>query len=960
MPAPPDTPDRGARGVTVITATAGLAWERRRQFDQTQLAAAQKAGKGAWESADILPYAAWLQRTWRALSVALMPPPMLLNELQVRAIWESIIRDDIKKNDSATGALWNTHTTAKVAVDAWRTLGMWNIELDQCNPSHHHDHRRFVRWAGAYQRRCDQRNWADPYRLANGIIHLLGEARAAGSLPAQLSAQLSGQLEFAGFDLLLPQQHSLIAALKKVALKKERGIPVTVATAEQSINQTTALHVYPDEASQWLAAARWAREKLQNGPPDSSPRLAIVAPDIGEHGHAIEYALQQILCPQQLVQPALSAALPYHIALGKKLSRYPVAQAALLALSPMAANDLPRDAISGLILSPFIHGADAEAAARSKLELRCRRLPYQIPLARFLEEWSYWDARQGNHDNDHPDSPSPLCPLLRKMLTAAQESLAQDSQVKPISHWVRRFNEWLDLLGWPGERGLDSDEFQAMRAFRQQLQSLTRLDLTTPPISAATALVWLRRRMDEQPFQVEARDGPVQVLGVVGVAAQQFDGIWFGGLTETNWPPPQRPNPFIAVQVQRRAGVIAASTDHNREYAAAQQAGLIAAASEVVLAWHKQQEDIATERSSLLAEFVPFETAPAVSKDDAPDHLIHRHKPELETFIDTQGTAFQGAGAEKGAATRSAPGGIAVIENQAKCPFRAFAIHRLGARQPEPKEQGLGLAERGSLIHRALHLLWQRLESSEKLHGLRDDQLHEIIHEAATAASGRFQVASGCGDRFHETQTRWICETLQEWLDVEKRRGGAFVVAALEERATLNLKGLELTFKIDRIDRLAGDVLALFDYKTGGAAFSLQDWAGARPSSPQLPLYALAQNKPVDAIGYARVKRGKCQFVGITRQGEGAEFDQTEPSPNKMEPLAESRSLENFATFDDLLAHWNLVMPSLAQEFLDGEARVDPLNKSVCTHCDLHGFCRIAELPDDDDDLAPENTPRNT
>ncbi|MFZ1007202.1 MAG: hypothetical protein WAN65_10220, partial [Candidatus Sulfotelmatobacter sp.] len=45
-----------------------------------------------------------------------------------------------------------------------------------------------------------------------------------------------------------------------------------------------------------------------------------------------------------------------------------------------------------------------------------------------------------------------------------------------------------------------------------------------------------------------------------------------------------------------------------------------------------------------------------------------------------------------------------------------------------------------------------------------------------------------------------------------------------------------------------------------------------------------------------------------------------------------------------LLAHWRTAVTALADEFVRGEARVDPQHgANTCRYCHLHALCRIHE-----------------
>jgi len=802
--------------------------------------------------------------------------------------------------------LWNTHATALLAVDAWKLAHAWGIDADACADSPHEDHRRWAGWARRYRKRCRERNWTDAHCIAAELIAMLRGGHAPG---------MPGKIVFAGFDRLQPQQQSVFDALHAAGVAVELGAGIEAGGAARP-----HIRVCENQASEWLQAAQWAHEKLTAAP---QSRIAIVAPNLGRAARAIEYACKQILCPREMLAPGLRAARPYHIALGENLSEYPVASAALAALAPFAGAPLSGDAVSRLLRSPFLRGAHSEAAARGKQERRCRRrLPYQVGFARLLQE-----LRPEGRRADQPH-----CPILFEALTAAAPLLEGIDAKKPAAHWARVFADWLKHLGWPGELALDSDEYQAAQAFRRELRNLALLELTAAPMHAADALAWLQLRLAEQPFQVEAHDAPVQVLDVREAAGQRFDALWFGGLVEEDWPPPQRPSPFIAARLQKNAGIPEASVEGGREHAALLQQRLLASAGEAVLSWPRMEEDIANEPSALLDELSDGAAARAAPRAEfaTPANFLHARKPEWEIFTDARAPAFAPGTA----------GGVSVIENQAKCPFRAFAAQRLGARASEENEQGLAAGERGKFMHDALRFLWEAIETSEKLHAPADAGLREMIDEAVEHAGREYRFSSGCGARFLQTQAQWAGRTLFEWLQNEKRRAAHFRARHLEHAVELTLSGLSFKMKIDRIDQLEDGRLVLIDYKTGqpdGAG----GWAGARPQSPQLPLYALTQDAPLAALAYGRVKHGDCAFHGVA---DDADFLQPgRHGKNQIPQFEKQRSLKkHFANWEEMRAHWHAALEKLAREFRDGDARVAPA-PMACNHCDLHGLCRIDE-----------------
>jgi hypothetical protein len=79
-----------AGGVTVITPNRRLAQALSREFDTAQAA----QGRSVWESADIMSYAAFVERCYEdaLYSDIASDLPILLTPAQEHALWEDIIR----------------------------------------------------------------------------------------------------------------------------------------------------------------------------------------------------------------------------------------------------------------------------------------------------------------------------------------------------------------------------------------------------------------------------------------------------------------------------------------------------------------------------------------------------------------------------------------------------------------------------------------------------------------------------------------------------------------------------------------------------------------------------------------------------------------------------------------------------------------------------------------------------
>ncbi len=157
-----------AGGVTVLTPNQRLAQALAREFDAAQ--AAQDCS--AWESADILSYAAFVGRCYEdpLYSEIGSGLPILLTPAQEHALWEDIIR-----RSDAGDALLAIPETAALAADAWKTAHAWRL-LDSVRSGElNEDATAFRDWCAAYSLRCERERHTD-----------------AALLPDLIAAQLSG------------------------------------------------------------------------------------------------------------------------------------------------------------------------------------------------------------------------------------------------------------------------------------------------------------------------------------------------------------------------------------------------------------------------------------------------------------------------------------------------------------------------------------------------------------------------------------------------------------------------------------------------------------------------------------------------------------------------------------------------------------------------------------------------
>ena len=196
---------------------------------------------------------------------------------------------------------------------------------------------------------------------------------------------------------------------------------------------------------------------------------------------------------------------------------------------------------------------------------------------------------------------------------------------------------------------------------------------------------------------------PVQILGILESAGLEFDHLWVSGLTDDAWPLAARPNPFIPVALQKKAGIPEAAADTALALDRRITADWLTAANEVVISHPLREGDRDLLPSALIATIpegkVTF-TRYARYRD-----LVHAARA-IETIPDGLAPIY---------AATEVRGGTRVLADQAACPFRAFARYRLGARSLDTPGDGLDERDRGNLLHALMASLWGVLKVRSRL-----------------------------------------------------------------------------------------------------------------------------------------------------------------------------------------------------------------------------------------------------
>ena len=915
---------------TVVTPNRRLAAYLKNQFDAAQ----RKAGRAAWASADVIPLATFFERSYRALNLRAEnnARPQLLDDAQSHLLWQQVVR----ASDLASHLLSVTQT-AKQAAAAWSVAHAWELLPAMRRSALFEDASVFLGWVERFAQLCRERGVIDAAVLPTVVTQSMQEGKH------DWIEILPRQIFMAGFDIVTPQQQHFFSTCSTL------GVVVRPVPSANVQPQSPCRRVeFATEDAELRSCAVWARQRLQASP---QSRIAIVVPDLSARRSAVARALTDALQPMQRAQSLRAAngvATGFNISLGLALNEYALVYDALSLIAFSQNRAMPFLEVSALLRSPFITGASSEIGPRARLDAALREVVAPeislFALQRTLKLTSVAQVARAVAG----------CPTLLTVIDRVTSLDAPTPARKPSPRdWSRHFGQVLLAWGFPGDDTLDSTDYQVLEKFRDALGKLATLDTVQPRMRADEALNHLRSIVAETVFQPEQGnvEAPIQVLGILESAGQSFDALWVTGLHADAWPLAARPNPFIPAVLQRAAGVTEASAATSLALDQRITEGWRGCAPEVVFS-HAETGDASKASEQQRA-------ASALTRDIAATDMSALVEEDLSTdfahalFSIAQREPIPDAPLAALPKPTKVGGGATVLRDQAACPFRAFARHRLGARALGAPEVGLDMAERGTLLHRVLSLVWTHLKTHAQLIALNDAAIKNLVSEMVAKAINEAHTKGmdSLTGRFAEIEQARLCRLVIEWLNYERERM-PFEVVACEQARQILLSGLSMQLRLDRLDRLDDGTHALIDYKTGVA--KVAGWLGERPDEPQLPLYFQTSEQTVSALAFARVKRGA--------RGKVFGFDGVAAAENLLldvGPIEHKFGMEKkgYVSWDVLTAEWETSLNTLVTNFINGDAEVDPKNGSLtCAQCDLQSLCRISELTGsdiaDDDDAS--------
>jgi len=279
-------------------------------------------------------------------------------------------------------------------------------------------------------------------------------------------------------------------------------------------------------------------------------------------------------------------------------------------------------------------------------------------------------------------------------------------------------------------------------------------------------------------------------------------------------------------------------------------------------------------------------------------------------------------------------GGTGLLKAQAVCPAWAFYQYRLGAKALKTPTSGLDNMARGSLVHGVLEQFWRKRHFAD----LRDMSAEDFMNALTNAVNTTLQAfaaeSSVASAAVLELESERLIRLVSDWLAYEKARGISFRIVDCEVGKKVQICGIEVTLKIDRVHRLETGGLEFVDYKTGQMP-KIKSWGEDRITEPQLPIYATFYADPeeqVAGIHFGMVKTAEHGFSGIS-------VENFEEEQGKRKPAFAN----DFNDWQQLLQHWKAAIEAIATELREGEAAVRFRDENELAYCEVTPLLRLPE-----------------
>lgn len=858
---------RRLEGCVTVTPNRRYARALEEAYDAWKLA----RGERAWARPSITPLPGLLLNEAELLLQRVDPNARILSQDLQRAAFLSVAPNQLRAPENWYGAL----------AQAWRITHLY----DTCESEYAHlqtsNTALFDEWAASFRALAKEHRFFTEAELAR----LLAQALRDGIWHPQAPILPWG---YSQAMPLAPAEVSLMDLLRRRQLLTEAPSPRIPRTSS-----TPRSIEFEQPEDELRAIALWARARLEEA--RSPVAIGVAFPSLRERRQQIERQFLNQLYPE--AHPAKDEDRVFDLAGGTPLLSLSVCESAILLLrflySGISIWELER-----LAESPFLK-LGVQLPIANKLR---RKLPKSITASDFGQATS-----------------GAFPPSLGRF--AGNRRVPR--RCRGLDAWLNEFRQALHAASWPRNETIDSRAYQQATQLTQLAQQLSRCSSLMPKMQVEDALRELVRAASEREHEIQRASATIRILEIQEAAGLRFTHLWVAGMRNASWPPAVNANPYVPRQSQRQANVPNVTPEDRLNRAKFITKQLLAAAPSVIFSHARSEKDELHSPSALLPEsvetdpnfFWPSRLRPFA---DTSHPYMSAARTRCKRIIDPAAPACE-AFERQGTAD--------LLKDHANCPFRSFAIHRLGI---EERFQPTDLPDAqllGTSAHRSIEIAYKQLPDQKSIKEKKPSDLREIAIIAA-----RLAVESelpGAPSSLRTSQTKLLSDMLVAWFECDLKRPDYANLDA-EQEIEVDIEGMLLRLKLDRVDQdLDSKKWVVTDYKRSPPSpSSLRSQAPL--VEPQLIVYAEALRRTSGRriVSLAFGALGEADDVKYLHCSADARF-----RVSKAERVKDMQVLRNAGRR----------VRGLVRSYLKGSANVSP-RRDACVHCHLQSLCRIESL----------------
>lgn len=799
----------------------------------------------------IITFEQWMKIIWQQTKISNL---LLLNKLQEKFFLQEIL--NTPKKDEIFYINYNEY------FFAWELLQKWQVSLNEI-PQYptKEESNFFIENIKKYQDFLLKNQYCNYAQIADILTKHYTDSSTK-------LLDIMHNLLFIGFDdfNLTPSEKQFIKLLQQ----RNSQIAYYDPNQQHSTQYQISTPTTHDEIK---LMAKWAYDISQQ---NTQTKIACIVPQLNILREDLMRIFSQIFAQNELTLYQNELPNNIHLSLGKPLASYPIIDIALTCLQINVFDEIQLENIQQILTSPFLANNWQDYELGYKILYKIQNYCSLTPLKKF---------KYGHIQNILLENHPQLHTIIEQYL-----NLQKTKERKSMQEWWIIINEFLQNLGWHGERILTDEEQQIITKWNDLQQDLISLDLKSSLSTLKNGftlhdfLKQLKNLTQTTIFQPsflsqkQPKNIQINILGMLEANGINFDYIWIMGMEDNVLPMPLHPNIFLPLALQRKHQMPHVDIEQELHFSLTLQQRFHRSANIVIYSYAQQNNESQNTASPLLQEIPIIDTKKLytifnikdlycdkinllheIMYDDCCNGRIdqaptneHNTSNNIASNIENNLTTSQNNIIHtEEYDNQNACGGTDLIQTQIDCPFKCFATYRLKARQPRKFSYKIW---RGEIVHTAQEFIWKNIKDYATLQTYfatsdYPNKLHKIIQQSIEYAIEHPSIPASktmkqYAKKFLALEKQYIAILLEKCLTLEFKFRQPFTVKFVEEKFLFNLNDLKLHFVVDRIDQLENGSWIIIDYKTGKTIPSINksliSSTSQKIETAQLPLYYLA------------------------------------------------------------------------------------------------------------------------